>query len=88
MEAISQFIADYGTILVEATGASLFMTCISCVRAYVIGLPIGVAFHITTQNGLHPNKAVNVVLGREKALGVKRVTIPKRLKNAVTIVAH
>lgn len=63
MEAISQFIADYGTILVEATGASLFMTCISCVLAYVIGLPIGVAFHITTQNGLHPNKAVNVVLG-------------------------
>ena len=63
MEAVSQFIADYGWVLVEATGASLFMTCVSCLLAYVIGLPIGVGFHITTENGLHPNKAVNAALG-------------------------
>ena len=63
MEAASQFIADYGWVLVEATGASLFMTCVSCLLAYVIGLPIGVGFHITTENGLHPNKAVNAALG-------------------------
>ena len=63
MDVISTFIADYGQLFVDGTIDTLIMTCVSCFFAYVIGLPMGIAFHVTTPNGLHPMKVVNTILG-------------------------
>lgn len=60
---MSEFIATYGSIMLEGTYQSLVMTVVSTVLAYVIGLPVGIWFHITTPNGLRPNRVVNTILG-------------------------
>ena len=63
MEIVTTFIDNYGALFAEGVWASLVMTSVSCVFAYIIGLPAGIWFHITKPNGLKPNKAVNVILG-------------------------
>lgn len=60
---MAEFFAEYGELLAQGTLDSLIMGLIPWALAYVIGLPIGVGFHITTPNGLRPNAAVNTVLG-------------------------
>jgi D-methionine transport system permease protein len=63
VDAVTLFIQEYGDIMVQGTIDSLVMTLASCFFAYVIGLPIGVAFHLTTPNGLHPHSVANTILG-------------------------
>ncbi|MBT1181855.1 ABC transporter permease [Bifidobacterium sp. CP2] len=60
---ISQFIADYGELLLEGTRDTLVMTGVSTLLAYVIGVPLGVLLTITGEGSIHPQKAVNTVLG-------------------------
>ena len=47
------------TLLLETLG----MTLISTLLAYLLGLPIGILLNVTSKNGLHPNRIVNMVLG-------------------------
>lgn len=63
MEYLSEFFAEYGGLLAQGTVDTLVMTVVSCLFAYVIGLPIGVAFAVTTPNGLHPIRWLNTILG-------------------------
>ena len=63
MEAISAFMDEFGELLALGCWESFLMTALSCMFAYVIGLPLGTWFHMTKDNGLAPNKAVNTVLG-------------------------
>ena len=63
MEYLSEFFAEYGGLLAQGTIDTLVMTVVSCLFAYVIGLPVGVAFAVTTPNGLHPIRWLNTVLG-------------------------
>lgn len=42
---------------------TLGMTSISIIVAYLIGLPIGIILNITSENGIKPNKTVNLILG-------------------------
>lgn len=63
MELITGFFDQYGMLLLTATWDTLVMVVISTLFAYVIGLPIGVAFAVTSPNGLHPIRWLNVVLG-------------------------
>lgn len=63
MEAINAFLDGYGELFFTGTIDTLVMTFVSCFFAYVIGLPLGIAFHVTTPNGLHPMRALNTVLG-------------------------
>ncbi len=63
MEYLSEFFAEYGGLLAQGTVDTLVMTVVSCLFAYVIGLPVGVAFAVTTPNGLHPIRWLNTVLG-------------------------
>ena len=49
-------------MIVEGTFATLYMTLVSTLMAYVIGLPVGVALVITNKEGLKPNAAVNRLL--------------------------
>ncbi len=63
IEYLSNYFATYGDLFVQATLESTFMTCVSCILAYVIGLPVGVWFNATTPNGIRPNATVNFILG-------------------------
>ena len=42
---------------------TVYMTFLTSLFAYVIGLPLGVVLWVTDKDGLHPNKGVNTVLG-------------------------
>ena len=55
--------ADNLSMLMEGAGETLYMTFVSALFAYVLGLPLGVALIITDKNGLKPMKALNTVLG-------------------------
>lgn len=45
-------------MLIEATGATLYMTILSTFFGYVIGLPLGIVLTITDKDGIKPNGAV------------------------------
>ncbi len=50
---------DFLKITLETLG----MTTISTVLAYVVGLPLGIILKVTSKNGLHPCKWLNLILG-------------------------
>lgn len=62
-ENISQFIDEYGELLIEGTKDTISMTSISTLFAYVIGLPIGVLLITSAKQGIRPNSYLNAVLG-------------------------
>ena len=57
------FFEEYGALLAQGTIDTLIMSIASCFFAYVIGLPLGIWFSVTTPDGLRPNRGVNTVLG-------------------------
>lgn len=63
MEFLAEFFANYGDLLSQGTVDTIIMSFVSCALAYVIGLPIGVLFHLTTPNGLRPMRIVNTITG-------------------------
>jgi D-methionine transport system permease protein len=46
-----------------ATYETLLMTLISTALAYLVGIPLGICLNITSKNGLHPNRVINLILG-------------------------
>ena len=60
---MGEFFAKYGAILAQGTADTIIMTLLSCLLAYVIGLPLGIWFSVTSPGGLRPNRGVNTVLG-------------------------
>lgn len=63
MDIVTSFISSYGDLFAQGIIDTLVMTFGSCLFAYIIGLPLGVAFALTTPTGLHPMKVVNTVIG-------------------------
>ena len=53
---------DWNAILVSVK-ETVLMTIISSVSAYLVGVPLGVLLHVTSKNGIHPNRFINLVLG-------------------------
>lgn len=51
------------TILSTETVNTLILTLLSTLLAYVIGLPMGVILILTAQEGIHPNRPLNIALG-------------------------
>ena len=49
-------------MLVKNTGLTLYMTLVSTVFAYSLGLPMGIALVVTAKEGLRPNKVIYKVL--------------------------
>lgn len=43
-------------MIVKGTGATLYMTLVSTLIAYLLGLPMGIALVVTAPGGLKPNK--------------------------------
>lgn len=63
LNAISSFIADYGTLLAKGTFETVVMLLVPTVIAYVVGLFLGVVLYLTAPGGLRPAKTLNAVLG-------------------------
>lgn len=63
MDYLASFFDTYGALLWQGTLDTLWMVVVSCAFAYLIGLPVGVAFNVTSPGGLRPNRAVNMPLG-------------------------
>lgn len=55
----SELLALTGVGLLE----TLYMTVISTVMAYVVGLPVGMILVVTDKDGIRPNAAVNSIVG-------------------------
>lgn len=49
-------------MLVEGTFVTLYMTLVSTLLAYVLGLPMGIALVVTAPDGLRPNKVIYKIL--------------------------
>lgn len=50
-------------LLLQGTLETIYMTLVSTLIAYILGLPLGVLLSVTDKNGIKPIKAVNAVLG-------------------------
>lgn len=50
------------TMLVEGVFDTLYMTLVSTVIAYLIGLPMGIALVVTSDKGIRPNKVIYKIL--------------------------
>lgn len=60
---MSDFFAEYGNLLWVNTWITVFITTMSTLFAYVLGIPIGVILYITQPNGIKPHKTLNAVMG-------------------------
>lgn len=49
-------------MMVDGVGETLFMTLLSTVFGYLLGLPMGVALAVTDRNGIRPNAVVYKIL--------------------------
>lgn len=63
IETITGLWDKYGMMLLEGTGATLYMTFAATLFAYLIGLPLGVLMIVTARNGIRPRPVFNAVLG-------------------------
>ena len=50
-------------MIVEGTGVTLYMTLVSTLIAYLLGLPMGIILVVTAPGGLKPNKIIYKILG-------------------------
>lgn len=50
------------SMLIEGTGATLYMTLVSTLFGYILGLPMGIILAITDKEGIKPNTAVYKIL--------------------------
>ncbi|HHU22756.1 MAG TPA: ABC transporter permease [Clostridiales bacterium] len=50
-------------IIVKELWATIYMTLASTLASYILGIPLGLILVVTDSDGIHPNPAVNRVLG-------------------------
>lgn len=55
---MSEWNVQTWTMLAEGIRDTLYMTLVSTIAAYILGLPMGIILTITDKDGLTPNKAV------------------------------
>lgn len=63
MDAIIAFAAKYAGLLGQGVLDTLYMTALSALFSYVLGLPMGVLLFITKKGGIAENKPFNAVFG-------------------------
>lgn len=63
LETVTQFIDNYGDLLIEGVQDTLVMTSVATLLAYAIGLPIGVLLIISSKKGICPNATLSAVIG-------------------------
>lgn len=57
------FTADMFALMGQCLLETLYMTLVSALVAYVIGLPLGLILVVTDAGGIHPKPALNRILG-------------------------
>ena len=57
-----EFLAEYGQMLAQGAGETLYMTAAALFFSYLLGLPLGVLTTVTAQEGLRPNRVINGLL--------------------------
>lgn len=50
-------------LIVSGTWETLYMTLVSTLIAYVLGVPIGIVLYVTGEGGIRRNRAINLVVG-------------------------
>ncbi|MDD4565253.1 MAG: ABC transporter permease [Eubacteriales bacterium] len=60
---MSEFIAQYGSLLIENTWITIYQTTLSTLFAYILGIPLGVLLVISQPHGIWPHKSLNACLG-------------------------
>ncbi|MEF9975385.1 MAG: methionine ABC transporter permease [Oscillospiraceae bacterium] len=58
-----EILTKYSEMLIIGTIDTLYMTLISAVFAYILGVPMGVALFATKSGGISPNKPFNTAFG-------------------------
>ncbi|MDO4299247.1 MAG: methionine ABC transporter permease [Lachnospiraceae bacterium] len=56
------FDKDIILMLVEGTGATLYMTLVSTLFGYLLGLPMGIVLTVTDREGIRPNQMIYKIL--------------------------
>jgi D-methionine transport system permease protein len=59
---VQSFLANYGSLLVEGTQATLWMVLASTILAHLIGLPIGILVVVTDRGLLLPSKSLHTIM--------------------------
>lgn len=60
---MTEFFAQYGPLLIQGTGETLYMTVASTFFAYLLGLPMGVLLTVTKPGALAPAPRFQAVFG-------------------------
>lgn len=58
-----ELIAKYGPLMWKGTMETMYMTAMSTLFAYVVGLPLGVLLFVTAKGGIMESKTFNSVFG-------------------------
>lgn len=61
MNSILAFLSQYGNLLIQATQQSLLMTSISCLLAYLGGIPLALILILTDKKGLFPSRFIHTI---------------------------
>ncbi|WP_035779281.1 methionine ABC transporter permease [Butyrivibrio sp. MC2013] len=59
---MSEFWNEYGSLLLNNTGVTLYMVLVSTLLAYIIGIPLGIGLVLTAPGGMKPNAVIYNVL--------------------------
>ena len=60
---MGEFLAKNLTMLLEGSGETLYMTGVSALFAYILGLPLGVLVTVTDKHGIRPMNTLNAIVG-------------------------
>lgn len=60
---MSEFFAQYGNLLLENSWITIYVTTLSTLFSYVLGIPLGVLLVITQPHGIWPHRSLNAVMG-------------------------
>ena len=63
MPSLSEFLAEYGELLLQGTGETVVMLLVPTLISYVLGIALGVVLYLTAPGSLRPVRALNAVLG-------------------------
>ena len=63
MPNLSEFLAEYGELLLQGTGETLAMLLVPTLISYALGIALGVVLYLTAPGSLRPVRALNAVLG-------------------------
>lgn len=63
LQSIAELLSEFKELLLTGTWQTLYVTFISTLIAYILGIPLGILVVVTAPNSVAPNRAVNEVLG-------------------------